>query len=176
MQALGTPRRFAAGPRDPVGRQVAGLSRAERLPGSTSPRNLAVVRTRRAVVDHALQRRAVLASLRGGRTSAVEICDATPYLIRAAKFHGRQGTETCPVCRREPVWLVNYVYGDELKTLAGQAKSDAELTPMAMTFQAFRVYVIEVCRGCGWNHLTESYTLGRDGLAEANSQRRAARD
>jgi hypothetical protein len=26
------------------------------------------------------------------------------------------------------------------------------------------VYVVEVCRGCGWNHLVEQYLLGRDGI------------
>ena len=34
-----------------------------------------------------------------------------------------------------------------------------------MTYREFQVYVVEVCRGCGWNHLIEQYLLGRDGLA-----------
>jgi hypothetical protein len=24
-----------------------------------------------------------------------------------------------------------------------------------------QVYVVEVCRGCGWNHLVEQFLLGR---------------
>jgi len=118
------------------------------------------MRTRRSVVDYALQRRAVLVDLYAGRVSAVEVCDATPYLLRAAKFHGERTDRRCPVCKREPVWHVNYVYGDELKTAAGQAKASRELPRMAQSYGTFRVYVIEVCRGCGWNHLTQSYVLG----------------
>ena len=35
---------------------------------------------------------------------------------------------------------------------------------LSMTFREFQVYVVEVCRGCGWNHLVEQYLLGRAGL------------
>lgn len=118
------------------------------------------MRTRTSVVDYALQRRAVLVDLYAGRISAIEVCDATPYLMRAAKYHGERTARQCPVCRREPLWQVNYVYGDELKTAAGQAKAARELLRMAERYGAFRVYVIEVCRDCGWNHLTQSYLLG----------------
>lgn len=127
------------------------------------PRTLAGV-SRRLVVDHALQRRAVLADLCAGRVSASEVCDATPYLVRAAKYHGERTSIPCPVCRREPVWHVHYVYGDELKAAAGQARRPAELPPMAARYGAFRVYVVEVCPGCGWNHLVESYVLGTAGV------------
>ncbi len=116
--------------------------------------------SRRSVVDYALQRSMLLADLYAGRISAVEVCDATPYLVRAAKYHGEPTQTTCPVCRREPVWHVNYVYGDELKAAAGQAKRTEELVHMARQYSAFRVYVVEVCRGCGWNHLAKSFVRG----------------
>ena len=34
---------------------------------------------------------------------------------------------------------------------------------MAREHGEFRVYVVEVCTGCGWNHLHLSYLLG-DGV------------
>ena len=37
-----------------------------------------------------------------------------------------------------------------------------------MTLREFQVYVVEVCRGCGWNHLIEQYVLGRDGLTASD--------
>jgi Family of unknown function (DUF5318) len=132
------------------------------------------VRTRRAVVDYALQRRALLADVFAGRVSTLDVCDAHPYLQRAAQYHGERTRSDCPVCRREKLWQVNYVYGDELKGSAGQARSSGELPKMAMDYGEFTVYVVEVCRGCGWNHLVVSYVLGRDGLDEG-SDRRAAR-
>jgi hypothetical protein len=30
-----------------------------------------------------------------------------------------------------------------------------------MSVQEIQVYVVEVCRGCGWNHLVEQFLLGR---------------
>jgi hypothetical protein len=118
------------------------------------------VRNQRQVVDHALQRRALLAEVYSGRVGTMEVCDASPYLLRAAKFHGQPSKVTCPVCRKEPLTLVSWVYGDELKHLAGSARTPDELARMATMFAEFRVYVVEVCRTCSWNHLVQSYVLG----------------
>ncbi|HVQ93390.1 MAG TPA: DUF5318 family protein [Mycobacteriales bacterium] len=137
------------------------------------------MRTRRQVVDYALQRRALLADLYAGRASVLDVCDAHPYLQRAAKYHGEQSEATCPVCRKERLTNVHYVYGDELKSTSGQAKSVSELHRMGMDYAEFRVYVVEVCRSCGWNHLAMSYVLGRDGLpgrSDGTSRREAARE
>ncbi|HSV66210.1 MAG TPA: DUF5318 family protein [Mycobacteriales bacterium] len=134
------------------------------------------MRTRRAVVDYALQRRALLADLYAGRTSVMDVCDAHPYLQRAAKYHGEASEVACPVCRKERLTHVNYVYGDELKAASGQAKSTIELPRMAMDYGEFTVYVVEVCRTCGWNYLSMSFQLGRDGLADGTGQREAAHE
>jgi hypothetical protein len=115
---------------------------------------------RRSVVDYSLHRRAVLADVRAGRTGLFEVCDASPYLTRAARYHGRPTDESCPVCRRERLTMVNYVYGESLGHVAGQAKTDAELARMDAAQEEFSVYTVEVCRGCGWNHLDSSYVLG----------------
>jgi hypothetical protein len=122
------------------------------------------VSTQRQVVDYALQRRALLAEVYAGRVGTMEVCDASPYLLRAAKFHGRPSDVTCPVCRKEPLTLVSWVYGDELKHAAGSARTVDELTRMANLFEEFTVYVVEVCRTCSWNHLVQSYVLGKRGL------------
>ena len=131
-------------------------------------------------MDYALQRRALLADLYAGRASVMDVCDAHPYLQRAARYHGEPSDVTCPVCRKERLTYVHYVYGDELKTSSGQAKSVAELHRMGMDHGEFRVYVVEVCRSCGWNHLSTSYVLGRDGLPSSSagrpSRREAARE
>lgn len=123
------------------------------------------MRTRRQVVDYALRRRALLREVYSGRVGTYEVCDASPYLRSAARFHGEPTEVRCPVCRREHLTNVHYIYGDELKSSAGQARRLAELSVLAMTYGEVQVYVVEVCRGCGWNHLVEQYLLGRDGLA-----------
>ncbi len=126
---------------------------------TVDPRTLAGVDSRRRVVDYGLQRRSVLAGLRAGRASVSDVCDATPYLIQAARYHGEVTETPCPVCCREPVWHVHYIYGDALKASAGQARRAAELARIAASYAPLSVYVVEVCRTCGWNHLWQSYVL-----------------
>ena len=127
------------------------------------------MRTQRQIVDYALRRRALLREVYSGRVGTYEVCDASPYLRSAAKFHGEPTEELCPVCRRENLTNVHYIYGDELKASAGQARRAAELPVLAMTFREIQVYVVEVCRACGWNHLIEQFMIGRDGLAESTA-------
>jgi hypothetical protein len=59
---------------------------------------------------------------------------------------------------------VSWVYGDELKHATGSARTAEELVKMATLFDEFTVYVVEVCRTCSWNHLVQSYVLGKRGL------------
>lgn len=124
------------------------------------------MRTSRQVVDYSLQKRAVLRDLLANRIGTYDVCDASPYLKNAARFHGEPTEERCPICRSENLIHVHYIYGDELKQSAGQARNRAELSLLAMTLREFQVYVVEVCPGCAWNHLVEQYLLGRDGLAD----------
>jgi hypothetical protein len=127
------------------------------------------MRTRRQTIDYSLQKRAVLRDVYSGRVGTYEVCDASPYLKSAARFHGEPTDERCPICRQENLTHVHYIYGDELKQSAGQARTLAELPVLAMTLREFQVYVVEVCAGCSWNHLVEQYLLGRDGLVAADA-------
>jgi Family of unknown function (DUF5318) len=126
------------------------------------------MRTQRSTVDYSLARRALLREVYANRVGVYEVCDASPYLKSAARFHGDPTEDRCPICRRENLTHVNYIYGDELKQSAGQARSASELPMLATALREFQVYVVEVCRGCGWNHLIEQYLLGRDGLTSSD--------
>lgn len=114
----------------------------------------------RLVVDYGLAKRAALAELRSGALTRDDACDAHPYLLRAAKYHGEPASKPCPVCRHEPLTHVTYVYGDELGRYAGRVKATADLAEMDREYGEFRVYVVEVCQSCAWNHLAMSYVLG----------------
>lgn len=115
-----------------------------------------------ANVDYSLQRLSLLRDVAAGRVDMLEVCDASPYLISASRFHGDSTTQRCPICRREYLWLVHYIFGDELRSSAGQARSRAELTMLATSYREIDVYVVEVCRGCRWNHLVQRFALGQD--------------
>jgi Family of unknown function (DUF5318) len=132
--------------------------------------------SQRSYVDYSLQRRATLTALFHGGTLSMDVCDADPYLLRAAKYHGEPTDATCPVCRKERLTLVNYVYGEHLGPTAGQAKTEAELARMDAAQEEFSVYSVEVCRSCGWNHLDCSYVLGvePDPGRQPRRRRRAA--
>lgn len=88
------------------------------------------------------------------------MCDANPYLLRAAKFHGKQSQVMCPICRKEQLTLVSWVFGDHLGAVSGSARTAEELVLLATRFPEFSVHVVEVCRTCSWNHLVKSYVMG----------------
>lgn len=116
---------------------------------------------RRAVIDYALARRATLADLQRGAISRREVCDAHPDLLRAARFHGEPTGGRCPLCRKsQPLAHVTYVYGDELGESSGRARAHSELVALSLRHADLRVYVVEVCRSCSWNHLWTSFLIG----------------
>lgn len=137
------------------------------------------MRTQRQLVDYSLRRRALLRDVYAGLVSTYEVCDASPYLKNAAKYHGEATELRCPICRRENLTLVHYVYGDELRHAAGQARPRADLPALAARFGEFQVYVVEVCRACDWNLLIEQFVLGAGpaaGAEPAAGKRVAARE
>src|ERR1700722_10417812 len=126
---------------------------------------------RRSVVDYGLARRATLAGVSAGRTTVTDVCDAHPYLMRAAKYHGESTDVTCPICRKAKLTHVTYVYGDELGRYTGRVKQSPELDEMAAEYAEFTVYVVEVCQSCAWNHLASSYVLGTGEPTDRRSRR-----
>jgi len=132
------------------------------------------VHTQRQVVDYALRRKSVLAAVSGGRTGVDEVCDAGAYLLRAARFHGRVGEVICPICRKEPLTLVSWVFGERLGRVSGSARTIEELERLAAVQEEFTVHEVEVCRTCGWNHLVRSFVLGQVPRPRGQRRRRSA--
>lgn len=137
-------------------------------------RTLVTVRLQRQVVDFALQRRSVLAQVYSGRLGVTDVCDANPYLLRAAKYHGKTSAILCPICRKEQLILVSWVFGDHLGAVSGSARTTEELVLLASRFSEFTVHVVEVCQTCSWNHLVKSYVLGLTRPVTKTSRSRGA--
>jgi hypothetical protein len=114
----------------------------------------------RQVIDYALARRALLMQLSRGQLTAADVCDAHPDLQRAARYHGETTEVGCPICRKTRLTRVTYAYGDELQHASGRARSSRTLDALSQRYANIRIYVVEVCRSCGWNHLTVSYLTG----------------
>lgn len=116
----------------------------------------------RRQIDYRLARRAVLRDWRRGRLTRLDVCDAHPELIRAARNVGEETAQECPICEKARLRLVSYVYGDALKAANGRCITSAgELERLGRACDEFACYVVEVCTECAWNHLTRSYLLGR---------------
>ena len=133
---------------------------------------------KRDVVDHSLARRALLASLYGGglftTTSSYDVCDASVFLKRAAEAYGARTDRSCPICRRDQLWEVAWVYGDAIGDYSGSARNAAQLEALARAFPDFAVHEVEVCLRCDWNHLIRSWRTGTPGTAPARRARRAS--
>ncbi|NUW44576.1 DUF5318 family protein [Nonomuraea rhodomycinica] len=112
--------------------------------------------SQRRVVDDGLATRGLVHDPR----PPGEMCDAQPYLLHAARHFGEPTERLCPVCGRRNVTNVTYVYGDARGRHAGQAKATSDLVEMDHDDDEIRVYVVEVCQGCSWNHMTVSLVLG----------------
>ena len=115
------------------------------------------------VVDFRLARNAVIKEFKRGRLSRLDVCDAHPELLRNAEHCGRPSTEACPICDGTDgeLVLVTYVFGSRLPASGRCMTSVQELQKLDKGSRELAAYVVEVCRGCSWNHLLRTFPVGR---------------
>ena len=160
-----------------VGAGTSRSSTGSRASGSAATPDKPTVRERlahpevpREVIDHTLSRNAAVADWHrtGGLDS--DACDADPYLIRAAKWHGEPTTRACPICAKQPVVELTYVFSKELGAFSGRLYPRQEIATIAKEHGVLRVFVVEVCQGCHWNHVITSFVVG-DGIPRRPKRR-----
>jgi len=135
-------------------------------PRSTAPSDPLPRRRSRSqlgVVDYTLVKRALLRDAQRGLLGLTEICDAHPELMRAARHVGEPTRHDCPVCGRHKLVLLAYVYGDDLRQDNGRVWSLETGLKLATAHRGACCYVVEVCCGCAWNHLSEAFTARATG-------------
>lgn len=128
----------------------------------------------RGRIDYRIARRALVREVTRGSVAVTDVCDAHPELLRAARNIGSTTARTCPICRLADdradvaidetgtLRLVTYVFGGDLARLSGHVVwNREELDGLAGRHRSFTAYVVECCLVCGWNHLVESFLLGR---------------
>lgn len=108
-------------------------------------------------VDYTLVKRALLRDFRRGLLSKVDICDAHPELMRAARNVGEKTSRACPVCRVDGLRLLAYVFADDLKGENGRVWDLEKALTIAASHRDGACYVVEVCTDCSWNHLSEAF-------------------
>ena len=65
-------------------------------------------------IDYRLIRKHTVDEFRRGRLSRIDVCDAQPELLRAARNCGRTSEQLCPICDEEQLVLVSFVFGPRL--------------------------------------------------------------
>jgi len=111
-------------------------------------------------VDYRLARHGVLSEYRKGRLARHEVCDAHPELLRVARDYTDETTQLdCPICEEVKLVLVSYVFGSYLGPAGRAVKDKLELARVTRRKGTYRCYVVEVCPGCGWNHLLRAFEV-----------------
>ena len=110
-------------------------------------------------IDYRLARQSLLREFESGNLDRHDVCDAHPELRRAAAAIGDPTGDECPICTEELLVLVRYVFGPRLPSHGRCISRPGEMAKLAQRKGRFTCYVVEVCRGCAWNHLRRSYVL-----------------
>ncbi len=118
-------------------------------------------------VSYRLARNSVVSEFQKGRLSRLDVCDAHPELLRAARNVGTGTAEPCPICEDGNVVLVSYVFGAGLPSSGRCVTSESELVKLDRRAAELACYVVEVCPECSWNHLAHTYLLGGRRRAQA---------
>jgi hypothetical protein len=122
-------------------------------------------------VEYKLARNAVVKDFHKGRLSRLDVCDAHPELIRAARNVGVKLDESCPICEDEMLVNVTYVFGPKLPPNGRCPASGTELEKLCRRPGEVTCYVVEVCPECRWNHLTRSYPAGAGSRSTTRAKR-----
>lgn len=116
-------------------------------------------------------RDAVVRDVRKGRLGMVDVCDAHPDLLRAARNVGRPVGDQCPICGAERTVHVTYVFGAGLPPGGRCPGTAAELDRLRRRADPVLCYEVEVCPGCAWHHLMRKYSAGGRAPGPARSRR-----
>lgn len=112
-------------------------------------------------VDYRLARNSVLKEFGRGRLSRLDVCDAHPELLRAARNIGEVAEQPCPICQSPALVYVSYAFGPRLPAGGHSFTTPADLARLTRRAGDVTCYVVEVCPDCGWNHLARTYAAGR---------------
>ena len=95
-----------------------------------------------------------------GKVNKVDVCDAHPELLRAARNVGRPTKEVCPICDEGRLVTVTFVFGAKLPPGGRCPGTAAELKALCRRPEPVLCFEVEVCPSCAWHHLMRKYPAG----------------
>lgn len=113
-----------------------------------------------ARVEYRLVRDALVRAVRRGRVPVVDVCDAHPELLRAARNVGASTGTECPVCESAGTVEVTFVFGPGLPPGGRCPGTRSELHRLRRRPAPVVCYAVEVCPTCAWHHLLRRYPAG----------------
>ncbi len=113
-----------------------------------------------AGVEYRLVRNAVVREVERGRTQKIDVCDAHPELLRAARNVGKRLDEDCPICTESHLVMVTFVFGAKLPAGGRCPGTAAELNQLRRRPEPVLCFEVEVCPACAWHHLMRKYPAG----------------
>ena len=114
-------------------------------------------------MDYRFARRQLLHRYRAGELTRGDICDAQGELLRIAANLSRKSTAPCPVCAELKLRIVRFAFGPKLPSGGRVVEDNAHLRKLADRYAkstGARIYSVEVCVACRWNHLLQIVPLG----------------
>ena len=113
-----------------------------------------------AEVEYRIVRNGVVRDVQRGRLGKIDVCDAHPELLRAARNVGRPTKEVCPICDDGRLVKVTFVFGAKLPAGGRCPGTVAELRQLTKRTEPVLCYEVEVCPDCAWHHLMRKYPAG----------------
>jgi len=115
-----------------------------------------------AEVEYRIVRNRLVRQVEQGKVQRVDVCDAHPELLRAARNVGRPTKEPCPICDGGRLVTVTFVFGAKLPAGGRCPGTAAELKALCRRPEPVLCYEVEVCPACAWHHLMRKYPAGGD--------------
>lgn len=113
-----------------------------------------------ARVEYRLVRNNLVRDVRRGKLLQVDVCDAHPELLRAARNVGTPTGDECPICESAGTVEVTFVFGAGLPP-GGRCPGDRrELDRLRRRADPVTCYTVEVCPDCAFHHLIRKYPAG----------------
>lgn len=113
-------------------------------------------------INYRLTRQAAVSEVLTGTMTRKDACDAHPALVRAAREVGTPTSEMCPICDKDRLVHVTYVFGPRLPKHGRCITLRGEMKQIAKRQGRFVAYVVECCNVCSWNHLVKRYPVPKD--------------
>ncbi len=113
-----------------------------------------------AQVEYRIVRNGLVREVERGKVQRVDVCDAHPELLRAARNVGRPTKEVCPICDDGRLVTVTFVFGAKLPPGGRCPGSATELKALCRRPEPVLCYEVEVCPTCAWHHLMRKYPAG----------------